>query len=233
MPYEKNGWTISAGYRTGEIKGPRGETIYFGSYHHLAKTANRVDLRDMSHGSDDTEDKCIPCFIAAADIMHSELQSGNAATVHCRNGNSRTAFALIAYFARHQGFTIKDAGAFITEGQKERTDGLVFSLEKQANNNSYWRWINNPKWSPILTDPTKGKEYRAAHSISGPERTKHKIFHAVMTNISRELPSAPTAADSGSSSKTNSDIFSHGKRIRESEVRILLENAAVYKKYKY
>lgn len=232
MPYEKSGWTISAGYRGGVIQGPGGETIYFGTHHDLSKTANRVDLRHMSHGMDDTADKCIPCFIAAADIIHSELQTRDSATVHCANGNSRTSFALIAYLCRYAGFTIEDAGTFLTKGQAERTD-ITFSLTKQVNNNSYWGWLNEAKWSEIVTDASRGTDYRAMYSVSGPSKSGNKVHHAVQTNISRGIPSAHAVEDDDSSSSSDSVHYSYGMRIRESEVRELKKNAAVYMGYKY
>lgn len=233
MPYEKNGWKISARYRRGVIKGPGGEAIYFGTHHDLSKIANRVDLRHMSHGMDDTAAKCIPCFIAAADIIHSELQSRRSATVHCANGNSRTSFALIAYLCRYAKFTIEDAGEFITEGQQEREDLASFSLTRQVNNNSYWTWINEPRWSSVLTDSSKGTEFRAIYSVSGPSKSGNKVHHAVQTNISREIPSAHAVVDDDSSSSSDSEHYSYGMRIRESEVRELNKSAAVYMGYKH
>ncbi|GAA0363217.1 hypothetical protein GCM10009092_29480 [Bowmanella denitrificans] len=209
------GWTITIKDRGGELKHDDGRCIAFGSHHGRTQINNRIDMRPMPHGMDDTAQKCIPCFIAAADILHEELSKSKVATVHCHNGNSRTSFALIVYLVRYGGLSLAEAGKLVEEGQTDRTD-INFSLSRQVNNKSYWTWLNETQWQKAISDTSNKGTYRASHAVSGPDKQNHKIHHVISENRS----ASPVATHSPAS---------HG--IGQAEYRGLMANAAVYQGY--
>lgn len=233
MPKEK-GWTITAGDGWGTLTHEDGRNINFGTANKYRSQTNRIDMRNMSHGMFDTADKCIPCFIAAADILNEELGVIRSATVHCQNGNSRTSFALIVFLARYEGFSVAEAGEFISRGQDERTD-IKFSLTKQANNNSYWDWVREEKWRSAIENKQNKSGYRATFVTSRPEDKGNKILHVVATNIAQPIqfiqptPSpmiTPTVPTMTSSPKiTQVQHYTNGRPIRQSEVRDLKQEA--------
>ncbi|WP_236207814.1 hypothetical protein [Pseudomonas tohonis] len=232
MPTEK-GWTIRAGDGFGTLVHEDGRRISFGTANSYKSQANRIDMRKMSHGMFDTADKCVPCFIAAADLLHDELQTTRSATVHCQNGNSRTSFALIVFLARYEGFTIDEAGNFVSAGQQERTD-IKFSLTKQSNNNSYWDWIRESKWVGIIGTTQNKASYRATFVTSRPSDSGNKILHVVSTNTPQQVPfvqpvpvpvPVPITPTIVNVQPTQPVQNHHWMPIRESEVRDLRREA--------
>lgn len=183
MPTTKKNWTISAGYRKGTLIHEDGRHIDFG--HHLAfdKGNTRIDLRYLSHGMDDTAEKALAGFIAAADSIQKQLaRTGRHAIVYCANGNSRTAFALIAFLVRHEGFEYEDAAKFVAAGQSERED-ITFSLTKQVNNNSYYRWLKDGQEQ--LKDLGNRSRFEASNVSHEIVKNKNKVIYFIQGNKSQ------------------------------------------------
>ncbi|MFC4726927.1 hypothetical protein [Coralloluteibacterium thermophilus] len=86
----------------------------------------------------------MPRFIAAADRLHSLLATSNTVTLHCVNGKSRTACALLVFLIRHHAVAYAEAATFVTAMQAERRahePGFSFDLARQGTTGSYAQWI--------------------------------------------------------------------------------------------
>ncbi len=149
MPHQKNDWTIAAYDNYGTLTHEKRGEIIFGSRKGInrqrrggAGNLQAIDLSGMEHGSvDDSPEKAIPCFLAAADLIDRVLGApGHKVYLHCGHGNSRTAFALITFLVRHGGFSWDDATTFVTAGQHERLD-INFQLNTSGPNGSYLEWL--------------------------------------------------------------------------------------------
>jgi hypothetical protein len=182
MPSTEKGWTIAGYHECGTLIHADGRRIDFGTKGKFDKVSNRVDLRFASHGENDTAAKALACFIAAADLISEDLKKGgHHATVHCDRGNSRTAFALIVFLTRHEGFSYDEAAAFVTKGQSERTD-INFSLSRQVNNRSYHEWLRKEENS--LKQLENRDRYRATNVSFAIVKGKNQVIHFVQANRS-------------------------------------------------
>jgi hypothetical protein len=183
MPHTLKNWTISAGRRKGTLIHKDGRHIDFGHKLEFHRCTTRIDLRYMSHGMDDTEEKALAGFIAAADSIYKQLaRPAHNAIVHCEHGNSRTAFALIVFLARHEGFDYKEAATFVAAGQEERAD-IKFSLERQVNNKSYNEWLG--KNQAQLKDLENMPQFEASNVSHEIVKNKNQVVYFVQSNKSQ------------------------------------------------
>lgn len=184
MPHQQHDWTIAAGDNCGTLSHDQKGTIIFGSRKGInrqrrgpAGNLQAIDLSDMAHGVDDSADQAVPCFIAAADLIDRVLGTpGHKVYLHCGHGNSRTAFAMMTYLARHGGgFTWEEATAFVTAGQRERHD-IKFKLDTHGPNGSYLQWLGDAK--ARITD------HRESHTASRSWllEEKGRMVYTVATN---------------------------------------------------
>jgi hypothetical protein len=190
-PDSSNGWTFEKGPSLGKVASVEqhlgvlkkgGSTIFFGPKKLAAKLRDntlyyddkgvncfRVDMTIQSHGQDDVEGKSVGCFIAAADAIKAQLEEtlNKTVLIHCDNGRSRTAHALIVFLMRHHSLSADAAAAFITAAQKER--GLqTFSTAPAttAGRETYFDWIKKAEKGGTIND--EGTDYLAMYSFSKP-----------------------------------------------------------------
>jgi hypothetical protein len=199
VPKTINEWTIlgNAGDRRsrkcdgwGTLKHTDGGLIMFGTDSAIrggvanacpVTTPCIIDLKKIEHGTDhDKKEVTIPCFIAASDLIHYQLNAYKKAYIHCNNGNSRTAFCLITYLIRHEKFTWDDASKLVTAGQEERTD-INFKLRTQGTQGDYAEWLES-KSGEISTGHIALSAYGAAHTQASATSHKHKAVYEVCTN---------------------------------------------------
>ena len=131
---------------------------------------------------DDSKDKAIPCFIAAADLIHRELSQHGKVCINCGNGNSRTAFALMTYLIRHQSFSWTEASEFVSAGQAERSD-IDFKLRTEGPNGSYCEWIES---SIKKITGEKTTDYIGGHVKLTSKSDANKSVFSVVPNASKK-----------------------------------------------
>jgi hypothetical protein len=205
--YDTKGWTSEKGESLGKVKMEQqsvgvlkkdASTIFFGpkklatklhkmTFQHDGKGVNcfRIDMTTQSHGQGDVEDSSVGCFIAAADAINGQLNASVNKTVliHCDNGRSRTAHALIVFLMRHHGFTAAAAAAFITDAQKERgLKSFSTSPETTKDRETYFDWIKRAESGGKIHD--KSTDYLATYSLSRPLKDETKWLCLVGENAS-------------------------------------------------
>lgn len=204
MPKTIEGWRIAGEWGgSGLLSHDDHGRISFGDRGVDVISPCRIDLTHMAHGMDDSAEKAIPCFKAAADLIDDHLKQGRAATIHCGHGRSRTAFALIVFLMRHHAFSYKDASELVSVGIVER--GVNFDLARKSAqvDQGYQDWVGDARDDIVNTVGAEDRSSLRAHHVATEVRkTTNKVFLAVLQN--RSVPSL--AASSSSSSSSSSSV---------------------------
>lgn len=108
------------------------------------KITTNIDLTTMAHGSDeDTRERNLPIFVAAADRIHAHFEANPDARVlvNCGHGRSRSGTAVALFMMKYLGYTAAQAITIVTAVLSHRRVTESISIKTRNADGNYGDWL--------------------------------------------------------------------------------------------